>query len=255
VAAHDEQEQESDSDAELPLLVHRRNATDLSSDEESKEEGGRASVPPPLGCSGSVWDLSSDEESEDNNDMVEQKASVWSGLQPPSLSMGEPIDGHNKQQLRHQNKQARQQKQVHQHESTYWSTHQGQFEIPPKLDHLGQWRGEMCPKGLALHHPVAGKLLQYATKGCPSRTGKPWTRAKMQEAIDRGPHISALVPEMMAQLAEEIDEKRIGQCRVFLWVDIKDNPPEQLKISPLAMSKPFRVVVEADEWWDFAIRE
>jgi hypothetical protein len=78
----------------------------------------------------------------------------------------------------------------------------------------------------------------------------------MQEAIDRGPHILALVPEMMAQLAEEIDEKvRIGQCRVFLWVDIKDNPPEQLKISPLAMSKPFRVVVEADEWWDFAIRE
>ena len=90
--------------------------------------------------------------------------------------------------------------------------------------------------------------MQYAIKGCPSKTGKPWTVVEMQEAIDRGPHKSALVPEAIDQLAGEIEEKVTnGQCKVVEWDTIKDNPPKHLKISPLAMvphkSKPFRAIL------------
>ena len=66
----------------------------------------------------------------------------------------------------------------------------------------------MCPSGSALRHPAAGRFLEYATKGCPTSTGfKPWTREEMQATIEQGPHVLAMVPEAMAQLALEIKDK------------------------------------------------
>jgi hypothetical protein len=107
----------------------------------------------------------------------------------------------------------------------------------------------MCPSNLALHHPAAAKLLQYATGGCPCNTGKPWTKSQMWAAVERGPHVSALQKEAIEQLKGEIAEKvRVGQCRVVNWDDIKHNPPAQLKISPLAMiphkSRQFRAILD-----------
>jgi hypothetical protein len=71
----------------------------------------------------------------------------------------------------------------------------------------------------------------------------------MGEAVERGPHVSALDPAAIEQLETEIAEKvKVGQCKVILWDDIKDNPPEQLKISPLAMvphkSRAFRAILD-----------
>ena len=67
------------------------------------------------------------------------------------------------------------------------------------------------------------------------RTGKPWTRDEMQAAVEKRPHVSALIPEAMEQFAAGVAKKeRQGQCRVVLWDNIKANPPEQLKISLLA---------------------
>ena len=58
----------------------------------------------------------------------------------------------------------------------------------------------------------------------------------MQAAIKRGNHVSAKQPDAVAAYQVEIAEKiKKGQARVVLWDDIKDNPPKQLKISPLAM--------------------
>ena len=83
---------------------------------------------------------------------------------------------------------------------------------------LEEWRNQMCPKNLALDHPAAGKLLKYATGGCPANTGKPWTKEMIHAAVERGPHVSALEPDAIAQLKTEIAEKeRIGQCKVVLW--------------------------------------
>ena len=110
-------------------------------------------------------------------------------------------------------------------------------------------RNNMCPTGLALHHPAASLLTQYATLGCPTQTGKPWSKKEMEAAINRGPHVSALVPAAIEQLRLEVEDKvRRGQARLVLWDDIKCNPPPQLKISPIAMiphkSRLFRAILD-----------
>jgi hypothetical protein len=107
----------------------------------------------------------------------------------------------------------------------------------------------MCPRGIALHHPAAATLLQYAMQGCPVNTGKDWTIAQMEEAIRRGPHALALLPAAMEQLARELEDKiKSKQARVLAWDDIRDLPTSQLKISPLAMvphkSRGFRAILD-----------
>jgi hypothetical protein len=71
----------------------------------------------------------------------------------------------------------------------------------------------------------------------------------MEGAITRGPHLSALDPAAAAQHLAEVNKKaERGQAKVVLWDDIKDNPPTQLKISPLAMiphkSCAFRAILD-----------
>jgi hypothetical protein len=107
----------------------------------------------------------------------------------------------------------------------------------------------MCPSGLALEHPAAPTLLQYATGGCPVNTGRPWTVTEMQCAIDRGPHKSALHPDAISQLHEEVAAKvRAKQARIVYWDDIKHNPPPQLKVSPISMvphkSRRYRTILD-----------
>ena len=94
----------------------------------------------------------------------------------------------------------------------------------------------MCPVGLALHHPDAGKSPQFATKGCPTKTGKPGTLSQMEEAIDQGPPVSALQTAEMKILVEEVVAKdKKGKFKVVLWDNIRDKEPEELKMSPTAM--------------------
>ena len=107
----------------------------------------------------------------------------------------------------------------------------------------------MCPTNLALHHPAASTLLEYATNGCPVNTGKLWTKEMMLAAIHKGPHVSALLPDAIAQLRTEVADKvTANQARVVRWIDIADNPPPQLKISPIAMvphkSRPYRAILD-----------
>ena len=87
----------------------------------------------------------------------------------------------------------------------------------------------MCPHGLALDHPAAELLSQFAREGCPVNADKPWFMTDMAAAITIGPHVSAMDPAAMQQLQQEMAEKvKKDQCRVILWDDIKHNPPEQL---------------------------
>jgi hypothetical protein len=171
------------------------------------------------------------------------------GLLPPALASGARVDGSNKRQMRRENKQRRIREQEEQEEASYWRHYKGDFVMPLQMEGLQEWKGSMCPSNLALHHPAAAKLLQYATGGCPCNTGKPWTKSQMWAAVERGPHVSALQQEAIDQLKGEIAEKvRVGQCRVVEWDSIKDNPPEQLKVSPLAMiphkSRQFRAILD-----------
>jgi hypothetical protein len=107
----------------------------------------------------------------------------------------------------------------------------------------------MRPANLALHHPAADLLLQYATKGCPTKTGRNWTKDEMEAAINKGAHPSALVQEATEQLRRETMEKvSKGQARIVRWDDIKHDPPAELKISPIAMiphkSRGFRAILD-----------
>jgi hypothetical protein len=171
------------------------------------------------------------------------------GLGPPKLNSGARIDGSNKRELRRQNKADRRAMQEKQVKPKYWTAYKGNFELPETKESLQEWKGSMCPRGLAVEHPAASKLLDYASGGCPCNSGKPWTKEEMWAAVERGPHVSALEHDAIAQLEEEIPEKvKAGQCKVVLWDDIKHNPPEQLKISPLAMiphkSRKYRAILD-----------
>ena len=174
---------------------------------------------------------------------------VQAGLQPPRLADGSVVTGATKERHRVENKRHRTQAQETAMPVPYWTTHRGDFKVPAAREGPTEYRGEMCPQGLALHHPAAGTLLEYATRGCPVNAGRPWTREEMEAAIQRGPHASAIEPDAMQQLHEEVQEKvKKGQVQVVTWDSIKDNPPRELKVSPMAMiphkSRKYRAILD-----------
>ena len=59
------------------------------------------------------------------------------------------------------------------------SKYEGTSSIPTPKQGPASNQNEMCPSGLALYHPAAGSLLEYATNGCPMSTGKPQKQDKM----------------------------------------------------------------------------
>ncbi len=57
----------------------------------------------------------------------------------------------------------------------------------------------------------------------------------MEAVIEIRPHVFTIVPKAMKQFIKEVvEKKRLGQCKVVMWDDIKHAPPEQLKIFPIA---------------------
>ncbi len=78
-------------------------------------------------------------------------------------------------------------------------------------------------------------IMDWATFGCPTKTGAPWSQSDIEEAIARGPHQLVLTPKAIEHFTKEIREKVcIQQARVVEWDSIKDNPSMELKILPIA---------------------
>jgi hypothetical protein len=107
----------------------------------------------------------------------------------------------------------------------------------------------MCHTGLALEHLAAPTLQEYATYECPAKTGKEWTKAEIWEAIEWGPHVSALSVEALEHFQAEAHKKvATGQVTIIDWDMIKHDPPPQMKISPIAAiphkSKAFRSILD-----------
>ncbi len=175
---------------------------------------------------------------------------LLSGLEPPCLdATGGCVTGADTPQHRIKNKRRRKALLATQSPKTQWTMYQGEFELPTPKAPLAAHRGEMCPTGLALCHPVAELLIEWSSYRCPTRTGKRWTKAEMQEAVDRGPHRSAMSDEAIAHFKAEVKEKvKMGQAKLVAWDSIKDNPPAELKISPIAAiphkSKQFRSILD-----------
>lgn len=166
------------------------------------------------------------------------------GLLPPLLDNCIAVKGKHKEMLRRENKCRRRRAQQHQPHTSMWTDFTGEFFVPSELPHVVEHRNQMCPSGLASLHPAGDMLFEWSQFGCPTMTGDPWTKDDMAAAVARGPHISARSEAAFAHFADEIKEKvAAGQAKTILWDSIKDNPPKELKISPVAAvphkSKPF----------------
>jgi hypothetical protein len=94
--------------------------------------------------------------------------------------------------------------------------YRGEFDLPQPLAHLLKYGDEMCPSGLALHHPEANLLKEWATYECPTHTGWPCMKEQMQEVIDCDPHQFALLEGAIMHFQVEVKEKvRICQAKVI----------------------------------------
>ena len=180
-------------------------------------------------------------------------------LQPPIINTtGAIATGATTTTLRKQNKTQRNETLSKQAITSQWARHDGAKLLDPahweKRTKKAEVR-EMAPQGLALQHEAADLLTDWEKFGCPTQTGRDWSLAEIQAAIDRGPHKSALEPDAIAHFAEEVADKVAkGQARVVLWDDIKDNHPRQLKVSPVAAiphkSRAYRSILDLS----FALR-
>jgi hypothetical protein len=107
----------------------------------------------------------------------------------------------------------------------------------------------LCPQGLAMNHPAGALLQEYATYGCPTKTGAPWKKEEIWEAVASEPHASAMLAEALEYFRLEADKKlKCGQATIVLWDDIKNTPPPQMKVLPFAAnphkSKVFRSILD-----------
>ncbi len=172
------------------------------------------------------------------------------GLDPPTFQLtGQPVLGKDRTKHRKENKIKQQMPQATQPKTTYWETHKGEVQLSEDMQERPAYRNEMCPNGLALHHPAAATLKEYTTYGCLAKTGKPWTKAEIWEAVERGPHASALLAEALEHFKHKAAKKvAMGQATIVEWDTIKDYPPPQMKVSPIAAIphklKPYQLILD-----------
>ena len=151
-------------------------------------------------------------------------------LLPPVIeSTGLIVTGATTEALRKQNKQQRNKALLRQPMESQWTIHQVFNSVPNNVWSHQQHKdikSQMAPQRLALQHEAAGLLSEWESFGCPTNTGRDWTLDKIQAAIDRGPHQSALEPAAIEHFAEEVcDKVEKGQARVVLWDEIKGSHP------------------------------
>ncbi len=244
MSQHDKQEQKGeDIQGEVKTETRdRRRVTNVFSLGKELLYGGQGKI----SCDKCVRPNENSVGLEGNN----KTAEIREGLHPPRLNDdSRVVIGSDRVQLRKENKKRRREAKAEQAQRAQWTVQQGKKEISEGRDKREQYRNAMCPTGYTMKHPAADTLRQWASMGCPTRTGRQWTKEEVWQAVARGPHQSALAPEALQHFADEAREKvDKGQARVVLWDDIKDNPPPELKISPIAAiphkSKAYRSILD-----------
>jgi hypothetical protein len=94
----------------------------------------------------------------------------------------------------------------------------------------------MKPTGVALLHPFSSNLQEWHEKGVPVDCGYPWSRQVIEESIKRSNHVSATTKEAIDLIKSDVDYQiKAGFAKLIPWETIKDDPPENLKISPVAV--------------------
>ncbi len=138
-------------------------------------------------------------------------------LPPTLLTIGEAVQGKMREQHCKKNKRVHWEQQLQQPEQSYWSTHQGNIVISNNADNCPEYRNSMCPQGLAMNHLAGAFHWEYATYGCPPKTGAPWKKEEIWEAVSRAPHTSAMSSEALEHFRLEAEEKvKWGQAKIVL---------------------------------------
>jgi hypothetical protein len=116
--------------------------------------------------------------------VVPHATQALEGLQPPILEQtGSLLTGAETDKLRLQNRRRRHALQEQQVPTTLWSTHMGQASLPPRQEHPLEYRNKMCPAGIATSHPAGELLSEWSQLGCPTKTGRPWSKEELWEAV------------------------------------------------------------------------
>ena len=120
-------------------------------------------------------------------------------------------------------------------------------DIPAK-EVVGKF-GLMHPTSFALEHEAAEMLLEWSEEGCPVDTGPEWSKDQIKEAIKIGSHKSVHADGAVEFLLNDTNEKvKNKYAKVVRYGDIQENPPSNLKISPVSMiphkSKLFRCILD-----------
>jgi hypothetical protein len=157
---------------------------------------------------------------------ADETTGLLPGLAAPKLQVtGKPVKGNDRRRHREENKQKRRLQQTIQRNETYWTMHKGEVQLTEVTTDRPQYQNSMCPTDLALEHPAASMLQEYATYGCLAKTGKKWTKAEILEAVERGPHVSALLVDALEHFKEEARAKvATGHTTIVDWDTIKHNP-------------------------------
>jgi hypothetical protein len=93
----------------------------------------------------------------------------------------------------------------------------------------------LSPSACVNFHPFTETLRQWE-EGVPVDCGEDWTSEMIEAAIQQGPHKSALTPESITLIEEDVAyQVRAGYAQVVNWETLKENLPPKLKVSPLAV--------------------
>jgi hypothetical protein len=86
-----------------------------------------------------------------------------------------------------------------------------------------------------MSHPFGAQLASWTT-GVAVDCGAEWTREAVELAVARGPHPTAIAPDAVALVHEDIEyQVKAGFTEIVFWDEIKDNLPAPFKISPVAV--------------------
>jgi len=142
----------------------------------------RLASPPPYGAippsSGTMTvNQKSGTQPPPNGVFVPHATRALEGLRPQILEQtGGLLTGAETDKLRLQNRRrchALQEKQV---PTTLWSTHMGHASLPPQQERPLEYHNEMCPAGIATTHPAEELLSEWSKMGCPTKTGRLWSK-------------------------------------------------------------------------------
>jgi hypothetical protein len=107
----------------------------------------------------------------------------------------------------------------------------------PGFSPVAQAQGKklMSPTAEVGFHPFTAELKEWES-GVPVDCGKNWKWAVIEQAVARGPHVSAMTPDAIALVREDVAyQVKAGYARLFTWAELQQMRPKKLKISPLAV--------------------